>query len=372
VVVKAFAGAMGAVAVLVSPIACASLIGIDDPHVVQTGGAGDAAGGEDSTAPGSDANAGDGASEGADAVPQPPPSCLSTVPGLTAGLTDCGPHGSESCCASPLVERGTFYRSYDDVTFTSNADPATVSSFRLDRFEVTVGRFREFVDRVVAGWIPPAGSGTHAYLNNGSGLNGTEQGWDAAWDANLATTSAAWDTNLVTSCPTSPTWMGSPGLPINCITWYEAYAFCIWDGGFLPSEAEWNYAAAGGDYQRVYAWSMPSTSTSIDCSKANYANLPTCGSSPRKGGSAPAGDGRWGQADLTGNVREWVLDSYQVGYPDPCTDCAVILPNSLVVNRGGGFADPPMFVLASYRPYDSPTYRDSGIGVRCARAPSGP
>jgi formylglycine-generating enzyme required for sulfatase activity len=28
-------------------------------------------------------------------------------------------------------------------------------------------------------------------------------------------------------------------LPINCVNWWESYAFCIWDGGFLPSEAEW-------------------------------------------------------------------------------------------------------------------------------------
>jgi formylglycine-generating enzyme required for sulfatase activity len=39
-------------------------------------------------------------------------------------------------------------------------------------------------------------------------------------------------------------------LPIICVNWCEAYAFCIWDGGFLQSETEWKYAASGGSKQR--------------------------------------------------------------------------------------------------------------------------
>ena len=101
--------------------------------------------------------------------------------------------------------------------------------------------------------------------------------------------------------------------PINCITWYEAYAFCIWDGGFLPSEAEWNYAASGGSEQRVYPWSSPSMPTTIDCAHANYSPMgmsPCSTTGPEDVGSdSPTGDGKWGQADLSGNVWEWTLDS---------------------------------------------------------------
>jgi formylglycine-generating enzyme required for sulfatase activity len=43
------------------------------------------------------------------------------------------------------VPGGTFYRSYDGLTHINNRNPATVSDFRLDTYEITVGRFRKFV-----------------------------------------------------------------------------------------------------------------------------------------------------------------------------------------------------------------------------------
>ena len=68
-------------------------------------------------------------------------------------------------------------RSYDDVSYTDPSYPATVSDFWLDRYEVTVGRFRKFVQAWDGGWRPQRGAGKHLHLSNGDGVAG-ETGWD--------------------------------------------------------------------------------------------------------------------------------------------------------------------------------------------------
>ena len=73
-----------------------------------------------------------------------PPSCAPDGP----GTTQCGP-SAESCCTSPEVPGGTYFRNYYNNGKsgpTQEAHPATVSNFRLDKYLVTVGRFRRFVE----------------------------------------------------------------------------------------------------------------------------------------------------------------------------------------------------------------------------------
>jgi formylglycine-generating enzyme required for sulfatase activity len=304
------------------------------------------------------------------------PSCA----GGGVGQAGCGT-SVESCCASLVVTGGTYFRSYDGLSTdgASKAYAATVSDVAVDRYEVTVGRFRAFVDAVVGGWLPQAGSGKHSYLKGGGLNGGAETGWDASWSANLATKQSDWTTNL--SCRASTqTWTASAGasddLPVNCVDWYEAYAFCIWDGGFLPSEAEWNYTASGGSQQRAYPWSAayPPGSTTLDCEHANYSkSWPTgacVASGPNKVGSeSPEGDGRWGQSDMAGNVFEWTLDWYDTSYSTTCDDCAELTPTVYRVIRGGSFNASPACLLDSLRETSTPDGRSDGIGVRCARAP---
>jgi formylglycine-generating enzyme required for sulfatase activity len=325
---------------------------------------------------GSDAIGGDGASGGT-----PMASCQTSGP----GLTNCGAN-SDNCCTSLEVTGGTYYRTYDPVGIdggiglapdggpTGEADPATVSSFRLDKYVVTVGRFRQFVSAWNAGYVPPAGSGKHTYLNGGNGLNSTaggyEPGWVAADDSNIAPT----DSNL--ACDASfATWTNPTGsqenLPINCVNWYEAYAFCIWDGGVLPSEAEWEYAAAGGSQQREYPWGSedPGTGNQYAIYGCYYPSGSCTGvSNIGPVGYAAQGAGLFGQLDLAGDVFEWNLDWYAT-YVDPCTDCADLATPSSRVLRGGAFYYFASTLLPPNRIDIPPTYRGNYIGFRCSRTP---
>jgi sulfatase modifying factor 1 len=378
-------------------------------------GTGGASGPVDAALPDSAAAAnpdsGDG-SAGSAGMSAIPPSC---APG-GKGLTDCGPSG-ESCCTSPPVPRGSFSRGYDGVTcpggpdaamqwddhggcFENSARTATISDFRLDKYEVTVGRFRQFVAAIVAGWAPPAGSGKHTHLNGGKGLStpGTSTGYELGWDPSAASP-AHWDLTFPCNTPAGRTWTSSIGgnetKPMNCIAWYEAYAFCIWDGGFLPSEAEWNYAAAGGSQQRVYPWSSPPNSTSVDCSRANYHGCVALagleGAAKDVGSESPLGDGRWGHSDLAGNLDEVVLDSASFAdlaptadrilllpaYPTPCLDCVYWNPTpsgqglpTIHLNRGGNYLNSADRLIVSNRSFEADYVGQNIVaGARCARAP---
>jgi sulfatase modifying factor 1 len=268
--------------------------------------------------------------------------------------------GDESCCVSHVVPAGTFSRSYDILWWTDPSYVATISAFRLDRFEVTVGRFRQWLSVYAEGGARPSG---------GAGknpANAEDPGWSATWDSLLVPTAAELKEKLVACTDTSWTEipMGNEDKPINCVTWHEAFAFCIWDQGRLPTEAEWNYAAAGGAEQRVLPWSASGTKDTIDDTYAVF--YPAALSAV---GSKPNGDGKWQQADLGGNVEEWLLDWYQDPYAIiPCNDCSDFQESGLRVLRGGAYAWTEDSLYASARSSFLPQSRSSKIGFRCARA----
>jgi formylglycine-generating enzyme required for sulfatase activity len=259
--------------------------------------------------------------------------------------------------------------------------PATISAFKLDAYEVTVARFRQFVNAVLAGWQPPVGSGKHTHLNGGNGLansgsgGGFESGWDASWPA-LPTSLSTWTSNLTGG---ATTWTSVAGVndarPINNVDFYDAYAFCTWDGGFLPSEAEWNYAASGGSEQRKYPWGAtdPAADTKLAIYGCYYNGTGACSGVQNIApvGTVPAGNGKWGQSDLAGNIWEWNLDWFVNPYvSSQCTDCADLTATPNRAIRGSSFNwNVVAYLLTSHRDIDPVLYRHEDLGVRCARRP---
>ncbi|HEY1696796.1 MAG TPA: SUMF1/EgtB/PvdO family nonheme iron enzyme [Polyangiaceae bacterium] len=295
------------------------------------------------------------------------------------GLDDCG-DAHESCCTSVEVPGGLFDRAYaaDGGGASGLAHPATVSGYRLDVYDVTVARFRAFTAIAGASSTLPiaAGAGKHAHLNGGAGIADSSKpgAFETGWAENYAQWVHPSDSNLECSfaSPVAYTWTdpaaGDESLPIDCVTWYEAYAFCIWDGGFLPTETEWEYAAAAADQQREYPWgSTPPGGSSLF---AVYAGDYDGGAGPASifapVGHARLGAGIWGHLDLAGEVWQWTLDEL-APYVDPCHDCGYLGTIANHVYRGGGQSSPGNFV-PSVRASNTGDSR-LNIGIRCARTP---
>ena len=321
-------------------------------------------------------NSGSGGSVGGGGgMPPLEPTSCAGAPSGRDGIDDCGPTGDESCCASLNVPGGTFNRRQ------SSSDEATISAFRFDRYEVTIARFRTFVGALDAGYRPTEGSGKHAHLPRGGADSGggvVEPGWAEPWNDYLVPANG-WDQAL--GCqPFGEHYTPAPGpnenKPVLCVNWYQAYAFCIWDGGFLPTAAEANFVAAGGAEQRLYPWSTESDPPDPDPSYAVYGCLADgaagCSGAdlPVVGSRSPKGDGRWGHADLAGSAIEWGLDAAQVSPTNPCVDCVHLASVATKSAPGASWYDMDITELQTRAAGAfTATAGAEYVGLRCARVP---
>ncbi len=157
--------------------------------------------------------------------------------------------------------------------------------------------------------------------------------------------------------------------PVVNVSWPMAQAYCNWAGAYLPTEAQWEYAARGPD-GLLFPWG----NSAPDGTRLNFAREV---GEPRPVGSYELGASWCGALDMAGNVWEWTADWYRI-YTETAQVDPVGPPQGIGhVLRGGSWYDGADFVRAAnryvireaYRDYYTSTGYGGQIGFRCAVGP---
>jgi formylglycine-generating enzyme required for sulfatase activity len=211
--------------------------------------------------------------------------------------------------------------------------------FYLDRTEVTNAAFKKFVDK-----LPEWQKGSiAAAFHNGKYL----QDWNG------------------TDFPA-----GKARHPVVFVSWYAAVAYCQAQGKRLPTEAEWEFATAGGLKSKAFPWGdeMPGP-LRANFSASGLKAATEVASYPANG---------YGLFDMAGNVWEYLADEWQK-YPE--TEAVQINPvaggdlfpgNSFRQIktrrsiRGGSFGAAPINMRVTFRDSHLPENAGDHVGFRCA------
>lgn len=248
----------------------------------------------------------------------------------------------DSCDEMVEVAAGPFWMGANvgDSCPTNRSDPSAespespchqvdVGAFHIDKYEVTVSRYRPCVD---IGLCPtPA----------------PEPMSVATWDV-----------------------PGKEEAPVVGISWDAARTFCSWEGRRLCSEAEWEKAARGTD-GRLYPWG----NTPPTCTYAVLSDIAEGGTCPRNApvlvGSRPAGASPYGALDMAGNIFEWVEDGYHETYSGaPIDGSAWPGTDDRHIDRGGSYVTAAKYLRTSFRAVSlDGAFVDNDLGFRCCRSP---
>lgn len=267
--------------------------------------------------------------------------------GICLEQASCRVEGTPGC---GLVEIPTGVFNLGDVESSSlNALPSQigvrVSTFAMDASEVTVARFAAF-------W-----TGGHPYgpttVNYPSGPVRTD--------------------NVVVEPSTTGfcNWRvaGREGHPINCVTWATAAAFCAWDGGRLPTEAEWEFAARRTS-GAPYPWRTTALPGDRACWSGSVGRTGTCVVGSFLSGSTPDR-----LNDMAGSVWEWTADWYRPYSDSMCWGNSHLADPMCAVSsgfhsfRGGGWdSNVPGHLRSMSRNPVAVAFTDRSVGFRCARS----
>ena len=236
---------------------------------------------------------------------------------------------------------------------------ALVRPFAIDRTEVSARRFR---DALARGFRPKSGP-----VDN---------------DGPLATSSASPTASCTYRSSSDPTDPARDDLPVTCVTFATARAFCLFEGGDLPSEAQWEYAAAvaGRERKSLFPWG----DTAPECATAVFGRFDSGNGDSSchalgfafglRDATTVTGDRTpSGVLGLGGGAAEWVRGA-PLPYDAACftasglVDAVCEAPSSEQVVRGGSFLSPREALVTTLRWKVPEGGSSSLIGFRCVHA----
>jgi formylglycine-generating enzyme required for sulfatase activity len=202
-----------------------------------------------------------------------------------------------------------------------------LDAYYIDAFEVTNGRYREFVRET--GHRPPQHP-TDPSRN--------------LWRGTIMPESIA-------------------DRPVINVDWHDADAYCRWTGRRLPTEAEWEKAARGTDDRRFPWGNVEPTHKHLNFNQrwqGENTLMPV--------GSYEAGKSPFGVYDMAGNVWEWVADWYDAYYYEksPARNPKGPETGTHKVLRSSGWEVETPLVRSVTRVKSDPLNRNHSTGFRCA------
>lgn len=291
-------------------------------------------------------------------VPQPPVATTTVAPsGSTNGTSTTTASDNKTFTVNGVsfemveVKGGTFTMggtSEQGSETNSEEEPThsvTLSDYYIGKYEVTVGMFREFVNET-------------NYRTDAD-----KEGWSYVW------TGSSWDkkNGVNWKCDANGYVRNSSedNHPVIHVSWNDAKAFCEWlarktsQTFRLPTEAEWEYAARGGNKSRGYKYSGSN----------NINDVAWYTSTTNDSGTKPVGTkspNEFGIYDMSGNVWEICQDWYGDYSSGSQTNPTGPATGSNRVLRGGGWLHNARYCRVSYRSYSTPDGRDGYLGFRLA------
>lgn len=217
-----------------------------------------------------------------------------------------------------FVEGGTFRMGSDEKSEERPVHEVTVKSFYIGKYEVTLGQYRNFCQ--VTGRQMPEPP-----------LYAEKSGWLTD------------DTPMVN------------------IDWNDAQAYCQWAGGRLPTEAEWEFAARGGNLSKKlqYSGSNDPDEVAWHSGNSNARIQPVGLKKPNE----------LGIYDMSGNVWEWCSDWFDRQYygVSPKDNPQGPPKGTGKVRKGGSFFFQANRTRVAGRDHYSPTVKLYGMGIRIVK-----